>query len=178
MNTLTVSIILAGYALSSVHGGQALAAQPEANAHVTLAGIDGSSVSGSLELKSTPEGVHITGSISGLAPDSRHGFHVHENGECSAPGAKSAGGHFDPGHDAHGNPQSIPHHAGDIPNLDVNSKGTAVVDVTVEGVDLGNGPESILNRAVIVHAKADDYSTQPAGDSGSRIACGVISSRK
>lgn len=178
MHYLTVPIILAGYALTLVHGGQALAAQPEANAHVTIAGIDGNSVSGSLELTSTLEGVHITGTIFGLVPGSRHGFHVHENGECSAPGAKSAGGHFNPGHDEHGNPQSIPHHAGDIPNLDANSMGAAAVDVTVKGVDLGNGPESILNRAVIVHGMADDYSTQPSGDSGPRIACGVISSRK
>lgn len=178
MRYLTASIILAGCALSLSDGGHALAAPPEANARASIAGIDGNNVSGSLEFKSTPEGVHITGTINGLAPNGRNGFHVHENGDCSAPEAKSVGGHFNPGDNAHGHPKSMPHHAGDIPNLDANAMGTAVVDVTMDGVNLGTGHESILNRAVIVHGKADDYATQPAGDSGPRIACGVISSRK
>lgn len=178
MRLLITSSIVAGIAIVSLYGGQALAAAPSAMAHAAIAGTEGSSVGGLLEFNSTPTGVHISGTIDGLSPNSRHGFHVHENGDCSASDGKSAGGHFNPGNYAHGDPASMPHHAGDMPNIDADAKGIAVVDVTVSGVSLGSGPTSLLERAVIVHGKADDYTSQPSGDSGPRIACGVVASGK
>ena len=117
----------------------------------------------------------VTGSINGLEPGSIHGFHVHEKGDCSAPDAGSAGGHFNPNSQPHGNPDAPPHHAGDTRNITADAQGVAQVDVQLSGVSLSSGgPEDILGKAVVVHAKPDDYKTQPSGASGDRIACGVI----
>lgn len=150
-------------------------ADASAGAHVTLAATSGSDVSGKLAFVSTDQGVHITGRINGLKPDSTHGFHIHENGNCKAPDASSAGGHFNPAKIPHGHPESAPHHAGDIPNQHANASGVATVDVVVPGIELGTGSDTdALGRALIVHAQADDYTSQPSGAAGARIACGVI----
>lgn len=148
-------------------------AEPEAS--VTLNPTQGNTAAGELRLASTATGVRLTGTITGLAPNGEFGFHVHENGDCSAPDASSAGPHFNPNNAQHGNPAGDAHHAGDMTNLTSDAQGTAQVDVTVEGVTLGLGqPTDVDRRAVVVHEKADDYTSQPAGNSGSRIACGVI----
>ena len=102
-----------------------------------------------------------------------HGFHVHETGDCSALDASSAGAHYNPAGAAHGDPASVTHHAGDIPNVQADESGRARVDARVQGVSLG-GANDIIGRALIVHADPDDYTTQPSGNSGARIACGVI----
>lgn len=168
--------LLAGCAAESEHTpASPEAASASARAHATLAPASGSQVSGSLELVGTDQGVRITGRIAGLEPGSIHGFHIHENGDCSAPDASSAGGHFNPTHEPHGQAGEGPHHAGDLPNQQANAEGVATVDVLAPDVDLGTGSSTdILGKAVIVHAKPDDYTSQPSGDAGSRIACGVI----
>lgn len=144
-------------------------------AHAVLAPASSSHVSGRLSFVATNQGVHITGRISGLQPDSTHGFHIHANGDCGAPDASSAGGHFNPTQQPHGRPQSGSHHAGDIPNQQANADGVATVDTVVKGIELGTGSNTdVLGRAVIVHAQPDDYTSQPSGNSGARIACGVI----
>ncbi len=148
-------------------------ATPSASAE--LAPTEGHAAAGTLALVAEPGGVHITGSLTGIAPGGTHGFHVHETGDCSAPDAMSAGAHFNPGGHPHGHPGQGEHHAGDMPNLEADDSGTLVVDVQVPGVTLGDGSATdILGRAIVLHASADDYATQPAGDSGARIACGVI----
>ncbi len=177
MKSLISAGLLIALAGASISGNDALAA-PAASVQATLKPTAGNDASGYLEFFETAEGVHISGSIRGLSPNSQHGFHVHENGDCSAPDATSAGGHFAPEQHQHGNPASPPHHAGDMPNIDADAKGVATVDVTVTGVTLGGASASVLNRAVVVHEKADDYKSQPSGDSGSRIACGIISAHK
>jgi superoxide dismutase, Cu-Zn family len=119
--------------------------------------------------------VTMTGLVSGLKPGSEHGFHVHEKGDCSSPDFKSAGDHFNPTSQQHGDPATPPHHLGDIPNLKADDMGKAPVNARVEGVTLGDqGPNDLVGRAVVVHADPDDYKTQPSGNSGDRIACGVI----
>lgn len=144
-------------------------------AHATLKATSNSHVSGTLQLAATDNGVHITGQISGLQPDSDHGFHIHANGDCSAPDAKSAGGHFNPANAPHGHPDFGPHHAGDMPNQHANADGVATVDVTAHDIELGTGSDTdVLGGAIIVHAKPDDYTSQPSGAAGARIACGVI----
>jgi superoxide dismutase, Cu-Zn family len=148
-------------------------AQPPRH-HADLAPTQGNSASGRIELIPTDGELTLTGSISGLEPNSEHGFHIHENGDCSAPDASSAGGHFNPTSKAHGNPDSPPHHAGDMPNLVADAQGTAKVNAKLADVTAGGGPASLLGKAIVVHAKADDYKSQPAGNSGARIACGVI----
>lgn len=153
----------------------AAAANTPATAHATLIATSGSQVSGTLTFAPTDQGVHITGNIAGLKPDSTHGFHIHANGNCQAPDASSAGGHFNPLQKPHGHPGSSPHHAGDIPNQQANADGVATVDVVVPGIELGTGSDTdVLGRALIVHAQPDDYTSQPSGAAGPRIACGVI----
>src|SRR5690625_1859948 len=144
-------------------------------AHVILGSASGSNVSGKLSFASTDQGVRITGRIDGLKPNSTHGFHIHENGDCGAPDASSAGGHFNPAQKPHGHPDSNPHHAGDIPNQHADASGVATVDVMDPDIELGTGTDNdVLGRALIVHAQPDDYNSQPSGNAGPRIACGVI----
>lgn len=145
------------------------------SATAELTSTEGNTATGTLTLTAEPGGVHIAGSLTGVAPGGAHGFHVHETGDCSAPDAGSAGGHFNPGSHPHGHPGQGQHHAGDMPNLEADESGTLVVDVQVPGVTLGDGGTTdILGRALVLHAGADDYASQPAGNSGPRIACGVI----
>ncbi|HET7268402.1 MAG TPA: superoxide dismutase family protein [Oleiagrimonas sp.] len=151
------------------------AAHASTSAHATLKATSNSHVSGQLAFVAVDDGVHITGQVNGLKPDSTHGFHLHANGNCQAPDASSAGGHFNPADVPHGHPGTKPHHAGDIPNQHADASGVATVDVVVPNVQLGTGSDTdILGRAVIVHAQPDDYTSQPSGAAGPRIACGVI----
>lgn len=109
----------------------------------------------------------------GLIPG-EHGFHVHEVGDCRAPDASSAKGHFNPGGKAHGFHAGPERHAGDMPNIAADNYGTVRTTFVVTGLSL-SGENTIVGRSVIVHADPDDYKSQPAGNSGKRIACGVIS---
>lgn len=144
-------------------------------ATAVLASASGSRVSGKLTLAPMGDGVHITGEVGGLAPNGQFGFHVHEKGDCSAVDATSAGGHFNPVASAHGRAGSDIHHAGDMDNIASDASGVAKVNVHLRGTTLGGGAgNDIADRAVVVHANPDDYSTQPAGNAGARVACGVI----
>lgn len=144
-------------------------------AAAALAGASGSSVTGQLTFTGGSDGVTVSGELTGLPPESVHGFHIHESGDCSAPDAKSAGEHFNPEMALHGAPGTTPRHLGDIPNIQSDATGRALVNATIDGATLGDaGPHDLVGKAVIAHAKPDDYKTQPSGDSGDRIACGVI----
>ncbi|MDB6162908.1 MAG: superoxide dismutase family protein [Xanthomonadaceae bacterium] len=143
-----------------------------------LAGASGSLVSGTLTFLPMRDGVHVTGDLGGLTPGSSHGFHVHQTGDCSAADASSAGGHFNPDSRAHGYAESAMHHAGDIDNVVADTDGVAHVNALLRDVSLGGGAvDDIAGRAIVVHAQPDDYRSQPAGNSGPRIACGVIGVR-
>lgn len=136
---------------------------------------EGNETRGELTLAPGEDGVHITGSITGLPPDTKHGFHIHETGDCSAPDGKSAGGHFNPMSMPHGDMTDDEHHAGDMPNIESNGEGMAEVDLSVPGVELGTGSDvDVMGKAFIVHASEDDYTSQPTGAAGARLACGVI----
>ena len=117
-------------------------------------------------------GVRVVADIEGLTPG-EHGFHVHEFGDCSAASAASAGGHFNPHNAPHGGPESEHHHEGDLGNITADDSGKAHYDRVNKMIELG-GPESILGRSVIVHEKADDLQSQPTGNAGARVACGLI----
>jgi Cu-Zn family superoxide dismutase len=149
--------------------------EPAQDAVVQVAPTQGNTVTGSLALTGTPQGVHITGAIQGLKPDAEFGFHIHEKGDCTAPDGSSAGGHFNPTQSQHGNPTAPAHHAGDMPNVKSNDEGVAQVDVTAAGTSLHGDPGTdVMGKAIVVHESADDYTTQPSGNSGKRVACGVI----
>ena len=144
-------------------------------ASVNLASASGSLVSGKLSLMPMDDGVHLTGEIGGLKPNSSHGIHIHEKGDCSAADASSAGGHFNPSSEAHGKVDQSVHHGGDMNNISANAEGIATVDVHASGVVLGGGvANDAVGKAVIVHADPDDYTSQPSGNAGARVACGVI----
>ena len=152
-----------------------VAKRQASEAAANLASASGSLVSGRLVLVPMGDGLHLRGEVGGLVPGSRHGFHIHEKGDCSAADASSAGGHFNPTGQPHGRAGQGAHHAGDADNLVADAKGVARVDAHLGGLSLGNGAANdVAGRAVIVHAAADDYSSQPAGNAGARVACGVI----
>ena len=144
-------------------------------AEANLAPASASLVSGRVAVVPEAGGVHITGTIGGLPQGKPAAFHVHEKGDCSAMDASSAGGHFNPATQPHGRAGNGAHHAGDMDNLQANAEGVVHVDVHLRGVTLGGGAANdIAGRALVVHAGADDYHSQPAGNAGARVACGVI----
>ncbi len=143
-------------------------------AYADLKPTQGNKVSGRVEFRQAGNLVHVTADLTGLAPDSEHGFHVHERGDCSAPDAMSAGGHFNPEAVAHGMYTHAPHHVGDLPNLKADAKGEVHTSFDNSVLSVGHGSGDVAGRAVIVHRDADDYKSQPAGNSGPRLACGVI----
>lgn len=158
-------------AAASVPPAQSTARMGMAN----LSAASGSLVSGKLMLMPMGGSVHMTGTVGGLAPYSVHGFHVHEKGDCSAADASSAGGHFAPGGNPHGKRGRGAHHAGDMDNITANAEGVASVNVYLDDVTLGGGAANdIAGLAIVVHADPDDYTSQPSGNAGARVACGVI----
>lgn len=131
----------------------------------------GISVQGDLAVTNQGDAVAIRGVITGLAPGSEHGFHVHEFGDCSLPDFKNAGDHYDPTMAPNGE------HLGDLPNIKTDKNGHASVDVTVKGpnlVDPDGAPTQIIGKSLVIHAMPDDHKTQPSGGSGARVTCGVI----
>lgn len=134
----------------------------------------GNTAAGTLWLSQDGPNVLVRGRVSGLKPNQEHGFHIHEQGDCSSGDGMSAGGHLNPNGKPHG-PQQGEHHAGDLPALKADAGGNAEVRVRVTGTVLGSGAGDFAGKALIVHVSPDDYATQPTGNSGARIACGAIS---
>jgi len=134
----------------------------------------GSKAFGEATFEQAGDKVRLLANVQGLKPDQQHGFHIHERGDCSSGDGMSAGGHFNPQGKPHGNPASGEHHAGDLPALRADARGHAKLDVELAGITLAPGSNSIVGRGLVIHADPDDYQTQPAGNSGARIACGVI----
>ena len=134
----------------------------------------GNSATGTATFTQFGDKVRVHAVVTGLKPGQEHGFHVHEVGDCSSGDGMSTKGHFNPYGKPHGHPGSSDRHAGDLPALKAGKDGRAKVDVMVDVVTVQPGPSSIVGRAVIVHADPDDYRTQPTGNAGARLACGVI----
>jgi len=134
----------------------------------------GNTVSGKVEFKQSGSVVRVKVDLAGFSPGSMHGFHVHERGDCSSADGMSAGGHFNPEGVAHGSFDHPPHHAGDLPNLTADDKGQVHTSFEVTYLSVGSGGSDVAGRSVVVHRDADDFKSQPAGNSGPRLACGVI----
>jgi len=139
----------------------------------TLQPTRGNTAAGTVFFSQQGGDVVLRGRITGLKPNQEHGFHVHEKGDCSSDDAMSAGGHLNPDGKRHG-PPSGEHHAGDVPAIRADANGVATVNTRIAGTLLGSGAADIAGKALVVHAMPDDYTTQPTGNSGARIACGVI----
>lgn len=116
--------------------------------------------------------MRVTAHVTGLTPG-KHGWHIHEKGDCTAPDATSAGGHYNPDSMPHAGPDAAQRHSGDMGNLVADSGGVAHMEY-VDTVMRLQGPNAVVGRAVIIHAGEDDLTTQPTGNSGARVACGVI----
>jgi Cu-Zn family superoxide dismutase len=131
-----------------------------------------SKVTGVVTFSQTDKGIQIVASLEGLEPGD-HGFHIHQYGDCSSPGAKSAGGHFNPGAAPHGAPDAATRHIGDLGNIAADASGKAEYS-RLDAHLAFHGPHSIIGRGIIVHAQHDDLTSQPTGAAGARVACGVI----
>ena len=118
--------------------------------------------------------VQVVVFVQGLKPGQEHGLHIHEAGDCSSGDGMSAKGHFNPFGKPHGHHGSAERHAGDLPSLKANKEGRANINVELDVITVMPGPASIIGRGLIVHADPDDFKTQPTGNAGARIACGVI----
>jgi superoxide dismutase, Cu-Zn family len=133
----------------------------------------GNATSGTVTFTQKGDMVAVEAKVSGLTPGG-HGFHIHEKGDCSSGDGMSAGGHFNPTAKPHGNPAAADHHSGDIPMLVADASGNASLSMELGGMAVGSGATDIVGKAVIVHKDPDDYTTQPTGNSGARVACGLI----
>lgn len=133
---------------------------------------EGSSVSGTVTFSSSTTGVKVVANLKGLTPG-KHGFHIHQYGDCSASDGTSAGGHFNPEDVDHGGPDAAVRHVGDLGNIEADADGNAQYEKMDTRISL-NGEHSIIGRGVVVHAGEDDLSSQPTGAAGARVACGVI----
>jgi Cu-Zn family superoxide dismutase len=157
-------VAAAGNAMAAKAPGAVAALEPRS----------GSQIAGTAEFSDAGNGaVAVTVKVANAAPG-KHGVHLHTTGDCSAADAASAGAHFNPSGANHGGPDSPTHHAGDLGNMDVGADGTGTLSVTTKDLSLAAAPNGVIGRAVVVHEKADDLSSQPAGNSGARQACGVV----
>ena len=134
----------------------------------------GSKTFGEATFEQVGDKVHVVVYVQGLKPGQEHGLHIHEAGDCSSGDGMSTKGHFNPHGKPHARHDSAERHAGDLPSLKAGKDGRAKVDVMLDVITVGAGPASVVGRGVIVHADPDDYKTQPTGNAGARIACGVI----
>ncbi len=162
--------LAAGLVAVAMTGCSALPQGPAAT--VKLAPTQGNAANGRVTFTQTGAKVVVDAEVMGLTPG-LHGFHVHEKGDCSAADASSAGGHFNPTNQPHGEPNGAKHHVGDLPMLYADADGRAKLHVELDELAL-QGEFGIVGKSVIVHQKGDDFTTQPSGNSGARVACGVI----
>jgi len=143
-------------------------------ASATLAPTRGNNVTGTVRFVQTGSTVQVSGEIRGLKPNAEHGFHVHEKGDCSSGDGMSAGGHFNPHAQPHGRHEMGAHHAGDLQSLRADASGVARFSFESTGISVGPGLADIVGKGLIVHRDPDDYTTQPTGNAGPRLACAVI----
>lgn len=146
------------------------APEPPKTASYDIIAKSGSKLSGKVTLTDTGSGVNVVVEVAGAKPG-KHGAHVHETPDCSAPDAKSAGSHYNPDNHPHGLPTASEHHIGDLGNIDVGADGKGKIEVLMPGANLKTGdPHSFLGRSIIIHEKVDDGG-QPVGNAGGRIGC-------
>ena len=158
-----------------VYGCAVYPAGPSATAQ--LVATNGNTVSGTVTFTQQGNAVRVAGEVSGLAPNTEHGFHIHDKGDCSSGDGMSTGGHFNPKGTAHGAHEQAEHHAGDLASLKADAYGVARFSYTSTSITVGEGVTDVIGRGLIVHRDVDDFKTQPTGNSGPRLACAVISRR-
>ena len=168
-----MKIIFAAAATVLLAACQSMSPEP-LRATAQLQPTKGNKTFGEATFEQVGDKVRVVIFVQGLKPGQEHGLHIHEAGDCSSGDGMSAKGHFNPFGKPHGHHGSGERHAGDLPSLKANKEGRANIQVDLDGIALAPGPASIIGRGLIVHADPDDYKTQPTGNAGARIACGVI----
>ena len=133
---------------------------------------EGYEATGSVTFTKVDEGVRVQGNFEGLSTG-KHGFHIHQYGDCTASDGTSAGGHYNPNDNQHGSPTQDDRHMGDMGNLVVGEDGNATIDYVDSKIKL-NGPNNIIGRGIVIHGGEDDFESQPSGAAGPRVACGVV----
>lgn len=166
-------VVLAGLAACDTYSMDRDEALPPPAAQTAYARLmtAGDEMVGRAMFAETAAGVEVDVRLEGLEPGSTHGVHVHKRGDCSAPDFSSAGGHWNPTDQPH------PNHLGDLGNVTIGADGTATLDAVIAGASLAGGSPELIDgngAALIVHAHADDLTSQPSGDAGARLACSVI----
>ena len=134
----------------------------------------GNTANGTVTFVQTGDGVQVSGEVRGLKPGAEHGFHVHEKGDCSSGDGMSTGGHFNPTAKPHGAHGAAEHHTGDLPSLKADANGTVSFQFESRSIRVGSTANDIVGKGLIVHRDPDDYTTQPTGNAGPRLACAVI----
>lgn len=175
MTRMIQGIVTSGFVAASLFvavGADADAGAPSSKAVAVLHPTKGNTASGVVRFTKTGAGVKVVGHFEGLSPG-LHAFHIHEFGDCSAADGTSAGSHYNPAGMPHGGPDAERRHVGDLGNITAGENGVADYE-RVDAHLAFDGPHSIIGRSLIVHEKADDFTTQPTGAAGGRVACGVI----
>ena len=170
---MTKSSIVIAVAMAAVVAGCTAVAPAGPSAAVKLEPTKGNSTAGTVTFSRKGNRIEVNAKVTGLTPGS-HGFHIHEKGDCSSGDGMSAGGHFNPRGKPHASIASADRHAGDMPMLVADATGNATLVVELDVITIGSGDTDIVGRGLIVHKDPDDFQTQPTGNSGARVACGVI----
>ncbi|QJW83972.1 superoxide dismutase family protein [Ramlibacter terrae] len=166
------TLLLAALAATALAGCASMMGGPTATA--TLSPTTGNSTTGSVRFVQQGNMVQVSGEVRGLKPNAEHGFHVHEKGDCSSGDGMSAGGHYNPASRPHGRHGRGMHHAGDLVSLRADGNGVASFKFESSTISVGGGMADIVGKGLIVHRDPDDYTTQPTGNAGARLACAVI----
>jgi Cu-Zn family superoxide dismutase len=164
LGMIALAVLAAGCASMTPSGPSAVA---------VLEPTKGNTAGGTVNFVQKGDKVAVSARVSGVSPGA-HGFHIHEKGDCSSGDGMSAGGHFNPHGKPHASPGVADRHAGDMPMLQADGTGEATLTVELDVISIGGGAADIVGKAVVVHKDPDDFRTQPTGNSGARVACGVI----
>jgi len=172
MNRATRSAAVLATVLAGAWG--CASSTPDPTALAIIESKSDSKVTGKAIITQLPSGqVRVEVTISGATPGT-HGLHIHDKGDCSAPDATSAGGHFNAAGNPHAAPSDAKRHNGDLGNIEIGKDGTGKLVITTDMLTVTEGPNSVVGRSVIFHEKADDLKTQPTGNAGARWGCGVV----
>jgi superoxide dismutase, Cu-Zn family len=180
INIKLLSFYIFLYSLLAIHGAHAFQAQKNKHQLVDrirkaiciISPTQGNNVAGIVAFTKTDSGIFVVADLSGLS-QGKHGFHIHEYGDCNSADGSSAGSHFNPEWKSHGAPSDMIRHIGDLGNIEADGSGNAHLQF-IDRMLSFEGDYSIIGRSVIVHKSEDDLKTQPTGNAGSRVACGVI----
>lgn len=171
---LLLGIVTAwGWTRSASADDSAAPDKTKAIAIIHGAGDNKDKITGTVAFIPEGDGIKIVADISGLSPG-KHGIHIHQKSDLSSPDLKSAGPHFNPTGKKHGGPESEEHHAGDLGNIDVDANGHGHLEILSHDLSIENSGNGVVGHSVIIHAGEDDLKSQPAGNSGDRIAGGAI----